>query len=144
MAAIKYKNTKPEIFLRKRLHALGFRYTLDNNTLPGKPDLVFPKYRAVIFINGCFWHAHGCHMFKIPKTRTDWWMQKLSQNKQRDHEQWCELNASGWRVLVVWECAIRGRYKVIETELLDTITHWLSGETYFREITSINEQPLEK
>ncbi|WP_370298341.1 very short patch repair endonuclease [Pontibacterium sp.] len=141
MAAIKCRNTKPEVYLRKKLHALGFRYKLGDKALPGKPDLVLPKHHAVIFINGCFWHAHGCHMFKIPATRSEWWKHKLFRNKQRDHEQWEELRANGWRVLVVWECAIRGRQKIVESELIDQIAQWLRGENEFCEIISSNEQP---
>lgn len=140
MAAIRYRDTKPEIFLRKRLHALGFRYKLGNKTLPGKPDLVFPKYHAAIFVNGCFWHAHSCYMFKIPATHTEWWKQKLFRNRQRDHEQWDELRSNGWRVLVVWECAIRGRRKIPESELIEQASHWLKGDNEFFEITSSNEE----
>lgn len=136
MAAIKCRNTKPEVFLRKRLHALGFRYKLNNKTLPGKPDLVFPKFHAVVFINGCFWHAHGCYMFKIPSTRSEWWKHKLFRNRQRDHQQWNELQSNGWRVLVVWECAIRGRQRITESALIDQIAEWLRGETKHLELTS--------
>jgi DNA mismatch endonuclease (patch repair protein) len=105
MAGIKGKNTRGEIAIRKGLHKLGFRYQLHRKDLPGKPDLVFPKHHAVIFANGCFWHAHGCHIFKWPSTRAEFWKEKISANKIRDERNTQACIAMGWKVLVIWECA---------------------------------------
>lgn len=125
MAAIKSKNTKPELWLRKRLHALGFRYRLNVKDLPGKPDVVLPKYRTAIFVNGCFWHMHDCEVFRLPSTRTKWWYEKLSKNQQRDIKNQELLLHDGWRVLVVWECAIKGRLRQPEEVLISDIQEWL-------------------
>lgn len=128
MAAIRNKDTKPEIWLRKRLHAQGFRYRLNTKDLPGKPDIVLPKYKAVIFVHGCFWHMHDCNLFKLPKTRTEWWYEKLSGNRGRDAANREKLASEGWRVLTLWECAIKGRDKMDENELLQTVISWLEAE----------------
>lgn len=127
MSAIKASNTKPEIWLRKKLHARGFRYRLNAKDLPGRPDLVFPRYKAVIFINGCFWHAHeGCHLFKIPSTRQDFWIQKLSSNRERDLKKTEELLEQGWRVLTVWECTMKGKTRLPKDELVDRVCQWIN------------------
>jgi len=108
MSQIKATDTKPEMIVRKFLHANGFRYRLHVNDLPGKPDLVLPKYNTVIEVQGCFWHAHeGCKYFKIPKTRTDWWKDKLYGNKERDEKNIRELEKMGWNVIVIWECKLK-------------------------------------
>ena len=108
MSQIQGKDTKPEMMVRKFLHSNGFRYRLHAKDLPGKPDLVFPKYNSVIFVHGCFWHAHeGCKYFKIPDTRTKWWKDKLYANKKRDKENIKELEQEGWNVIVVWECELK-------------------------------------
>lgn len=109
MSRIKGKNTKPEMLVRKFLFANGFRYRLNVKTLPGKPDIVLPKYRTVIFINGCFWHGHeGCRYFTIPKTRTEFWLTKISDTQKRDREAESQLNELGWKVVTVWECQLKG------------------------------------
>ncbi len=108
MSQVKGKNTKPEMLVRKFLHSNGFRYRLHVKDLPGKPDLVLPKYNSVIFVHGCFWHAHeDCEYFKMPKTRTKWWKEKLYGNKKRDKKNVKELKDSGWKVLIVWECELK-------------------------------------
>lgn len=107
MAGIRAKNTKPEMVVRRYLHAHGLRYQLHVSKLPGKPDLVFQKYRAVLFVHGCFWHVHSCEYFKWPKTRVEFWEQKLTGNIQRDKQNIEALNKAGWRVFVIWECEIR-------------------------------------
>jgi DNA mismatch endonuclease (patch repair protein) len=108
MSRIKGKDTKPELVVRKYLHAQGVRYRLHVKDLPGKPDLVLPKYKAVIFIHGCFWHAHdGCRYFRLPKARSEWWEEKLLKNRERDTKAVKELRDAGWRVFVVWECALK-------------------------------------
>ena len=107
MRAVKSKDTKPELRLRKALHALGFRYRLNVKDLPGKPDLVFPKHGAVLFVHGCFWHGHGCKRGRRqPKTNAAYWREKIAKNKARDSNNLDALNALGWRVLIVWECEI--------------------------------------
>ena len=125
MSAIRSKNTKPEIWLRKRLHAQGFRYRLNVASLPGKPDIVLPKYKAVIFVHGCFWHAHECHLFKLPSTRTEFWKEKLYTNKARDEATSQKLILQGWRVLTIWECSIKGKAKLPEAKVLSRITDWI-------------------
>lgn len=125
MSGIKAKNTKPEMIIRKALHAAGFRYRLHVRDLPGKPDLVFPKYKAVIFIHGCFWHGHECRYFKLPATRTEFWRDKINTNHNRDTRQQAQLRAAGWRVLVVWECVIRRNGNISKNMLIDCIANWL-------------------
>lgn len=108
MSRIRSKDTKPEISVRKRLFAAGFRYRLHSQKLPGRPDIVVPKYRAVIFIDGCFWHGHaGCKFFKLPSTRQDWWEAKIQNNKKNDRNKRKELKALGWRIIQVWECQLK-------------------------------------
>jgi len=108
MSRIKGKNTKPEMLVRKFLFANGFRYRLNVKSLPGKPDIVLPKYKTVIFINGCFWHGHeGCRYFVIPKTRTEWWLKKITDTKKRDQIAEIELEKLGWKVIVIWECELK-------------------------------------
>jgi len=104
MAAVKNKNTAPEIIVRKALHRLGYRFRLHRRALPGNPDIVLPRYRAVIFVHGCFWHGHDCRRGKRPSTRTDFWNAKLDRNLERDRKNAELLKELGWRVLVVWEC----------------------------------------
>ena len=108
MAAIKSKNTKPEIEVRKMLHALGYRFRLHRKDLPGKPDIVLPKYRTVIFVNGCFWHQHEkCKYASLPKTKIDFWKNKLEGNKLRDKLKQSQLKDLGWKIINVWECEIK-------------------------------------
>lgn len=107
MAGIRGKDTKPEMIVRRALHARGFRYTLHNRKLPGSPDLCFPKYRAVIFVHGCFWHGHECELFQWPKTRQEFWQEKIGANRKRDRRVVRELRRQGWRVITVWECAVK-------------------------------------
>lgn len=104
MAAIRGKDTKPELEVRRFLHSQGFRFRLHRKDLPGKPDIVLPKHRAVIFVHGCFWHLHGCKNTVIPKTRMEWWKTKLEGNRARDEKSRLRLNELGWRVIIVWEC----------------------------------------
>lgn len=101
------RDTKPELILRRGLHARGLRFRLYRKDLPGKPDLVFPKHRAVIQVHGCFWHGHDCPMFKWPTTRAEFWKEKIGGNRRRDLGTLEALHVRGWRVLVVWECALR-------------------------------------
>jgi DNA mismatch endonuclease Vsr len=108
MSQIRGKNTKPEMLVRKFLFANGFRYRLNVKDLPGKPDIVLPKYKTVIFVNGCFWHGHkGCRYFILPKTRTEWWLQKITDTRLRDSETENKLFVLGWRVIEVWTCELK-------------------------------------
>jgi DNA mismatch endonuclease (patch repair protein) len=101
-------HTKPEMLVRSHLHRAGFRFRLHDRKLPGKPDIVLPKYKTVIFVQGCFWHGHaGCPYFVIPKTRTQWWLDKINRNKLNDSKTVKELRKSGWRVLLLWECSLK-------------------------------------
>jgi len=108
MSQIKDKNTKPEMLVRKYLFSKGFRYRLHDKKLPGKPDIVLPKYNTVIFIHGCFWHGHeDCKYFVIPKSRTEWWTEKITKNKENDNKHITSLKAKGWKVLIIWECQLK-------------------------------------
>lgn len=138
MSGIKGKNTSPELIIRKALHARGFRFRIHTAHLPGKPDLILPKFRAAIFVHGCFWHGHNCRYFKTPKTRTDFWMGKIEKNKVRDAMQIAKLNEAGWRTLIIWECAIRKMKSENSTSLIDTVTAWLSQNSTFRELDEQN------
>lgn len=121
MSRISGKDTKPEMIVRKFLHSNGFRYSLHRKDLPSKPDIVLPKYKTVIFVHGCFWHAHeGCKYFKIPKTRTEWWKEKLYSNKKRDEKHVLELKEKGWRVIVIWECELKPNNREENLKLLVT------------------------
>ena len=128
MSAIRGKNTKPELWVRKNLHAKGFRYTLNNRLLAGKPDIVLPKYRAVIFVHGCFWHAHDCPAFRWPETRQEWWQQKLSRNRERDAETIRILALQGWRIAIIWECALKGKYRQQPDSLIRQLSDWLKSD----------------
>ncbi len=134
MAAIKQKDTRPEMLVRLSLHRAGFRYRLHVADLPGKPDLVFPKYKAVIFIHGCFWHQHQCDMFHWPKSRTEWWVNKIKANRARDEAVQDKLRELGWRVLLVWECTLKGKTRFTPDQLLLHITNWLKGGNSFSEL----------
>ena len=125
MAGIQGKDTKPELVIRKALFAKGFRYKLHDKKLPGKPDLVFPKYHAVIFIHGCFWHRHNCHLFKWPSTRPDFWKKKINRNVEVDKRNYKQLGKDGWYILTVWECALKGKNKLPFNRLIDDISNWL-------------------
>ena len=108
MSRIRSASTKPEIKLRHALWHLGFRYRTNYKTLPGMPDLVLPRYRSVVFVHGCFWHAHkGCPISHIPETNTDFWLGKIARNQERDQEVWRKLEAKGWSVIIVWECQLK-------------------------------------
>jgi DNA mismatch endonuclease (patch repair protein) len=108
MSRVKSKDTKPELIVRKFLHAHGFRYRLHDKKLPGKPDLVLPKYKTVIFVHGCFFHGHeGCRYFVVPKTRTEWWLDKINGNRRRDADNNDKISAANWHIITVYECELK-------------------------------------
>jgi len=127
MSGIRGKDTKPELIIRKKLHALGFRYKLHDKKLPGKPDLVFPKYNAVIFVNGCFWHGHNCHLSKWPTSREEFWRNKITRTKEKDKENIEALLKDGWRILQIWECAIKGKTRLGLDEIIKITVSWLKS-----------------
>ena len=119
MSGIRGRDTEPELVVRRGLHRRGLRYRLHRRDLPGKPDLVFARWGAVILVHGCFWHLHGCPRFKWPATRAEFWRSKIERNRERDAAVLAQLRESGWRVLVVWECAVRGAGRLPSAEVLD-------------------------
>lgn len=127
MAAIKGSHTKPELTVRRALHAAGLRYRLHVKDLPGKPDLVFPKHRAAVFIHGCFWHQHSCHLFKWPATRKEFWEQKIGRNVTNDLRATEKLRGLGWRVAIVWECALKGKTRLNEGEAMQILARWIKS-----------------
>ena len=135
MSGIRSRNTKPEKLVRSFLHRHGFRFRLHVRELPGKPDIVLPRYRAVIFVHGCFWHGHDCHIFRMPKTREDFWSRKIARNQANDFRASEGLLLTGWRVGTVWECALRQAGKDTET-LLHPLLGWLRGKEQTIEIRS--------
>lgn len=127
MSRIRGKDTKPEMLLRRWLHATGLRYRLHVRSLPGCPDLVFPRFRAVIFVHGCFWHGHSCRLFRLPDTRRDFWKEKITRNRLRDQLALERLQVGGWRVLTVWECALRGPGRRTPADLLASCAGFIRG-----------------
>lgn len=131
MAGIGPKDTRPEMMVRRGLHALGYRYRLHDRRLPGRPDLVFSSRRAVIFIHGCFWHGHDCSLFRWPGTRPQFWRDKIDGNIARDARVRNELLAAGWRVMDVWECQLRGRGRRPPGDVLVACAAFLDGDVSF-------------
>jgi len=127
MASVKSKNTAPELSVRKALFRKGLRYSLHNKSLPGSPDLVFPKYKAVIFIHGCFWHNHDCKHGKIPESNRDFWENKLRGNAVKDAGNIAELQSKGWRVKVIWSCSLKNKKEFPSQEAFDEVVDWLKG-----------------
>lgn len=125
MAGIKGKNTKPELAVRKGLHGRGLRFRLDGSALPGRPDIVLPKHRTVVFVHGCFWHAHACNAFHLPASNAEFWLEKLTKNVVRDSNRIAELGALEWRVLVIWECAVKVAATNGGTDLYCMAADWI-------------------
>ena len=134
MSQIRHKDTKPEFFVRSALHRLGYRFRLHARKLPGKPDLVFPKYKALIFVHGCFWHGHECHLFKWPKSRKKFWRTKILKNRENDKRAYNALEKSDWRIAIIWECAIKGKNKLTPESLINDVSSWLKSDRRSREI----------
>ena len=119
MSRIRFKNTKPEMTVRSALHHLGYRFRLHVKSLPGHPDIVLPKYKTVVFVHGCFWHGHqNCKDFAPPKTRTEWWTNKIKGNKTKDTLNAQQLKALGWKVITIWECALEPNKRAITLKTL--------------------------
>lgn len=134
MSGIRGKNTKPEILIRSLLHKEGYRFRLHDKDLPGNPDIVLKRYGAVIFVHGCFWHRHLCHLFKWPRSRPEFWEEKLNGNHKRDQKNTQSLTSLGWRVCVVWECAIKGAGRDID-KVIRRITDWINSDKSMLEIS---------
>ncbi|MGU3523358.1 very short patch repair endonuclease [Enterobacteriaceae bacterium C23F] len=129
MRAIGTHNTAIEKRLSALLSEAGFTFTVQDASLPGKPDFVLEDQRCILFTHGCFWHHHDCYLFKVPETRTDFWLSKIGKNVERDARDIALLEAQGWRVMVVWECALRGRQKLSDTALKERLEEWIcAGE----------------
>ena len=123
MSAIKSKNTKPELLVRKFLFSRGFRYRLNHPRLPGHPDLVLRKYRTVIFVNGCFWHGHeGCKYYVLPKTNVEFWKNKIERNRSRDIEERQQITSMGWHCITIWECQLKPK---VRQQTLDALEYSL-------------------
>jgi DNA mismatch endonuclease (patch repair protein) len=127
MAGIKGKNTKPELIIRSGLHRRGFRFRLHAKRLPGRPDLTLSKYNAVIFVHGCFWHGHDCHLFRLPGSRTQFWSRKIKRNQELDEESVSRLRGLNWRVAVIWECALKGKRRLGTETVVLQLENWLVG-----------------
>ncbi len=140
MSQIRSKNTRPEIAIRQGLHARGFRFRLHHPDLPGKPDIVLPKYRAVILVHGCFWHGHDCSLFKWPRTRKAWWRTKIEGNRTRDAMNQRALVEQGWRVLAIWECALKGRERQPLDRVIAQASDWLESGRACSEIRGLNPE----
>ncbi len=128
MSGIKGKNTKPELVIREALYEKGYRFKLHDDNLPGKPDFVLSEYRAVIFIHGCFWHWHNCHLFKWPSTRPEFWIKKIKRNREVDKRNYIQLKKNGWYILTVWECALKGKTRRPLDQVMNSVECWLLYE----------------
>ena len=133
MSGIRGKDTKPEWLVRRALHARGFRYRLHSRRLPGRPDIVLSRFRAVVFVHGCFWHGHDCNYFRLPSTRPEFWQDKIQRNHANDARHHAALLAAGWRIATVWECALRGRDHDVD-QVADQLTQWVRGNLRVLEI----------
>ncbi|EMD6815431.1 very short patch repair endonuclease [Citrobacter koseri] len=127
MRAIATRDTAIEKRLAGLLQEQGMEFHVQDATLPGRPDFVVDEYRCVIFTHGCFWHHHDCYLFKVPATRTEFWLNKIGKNVERDRRDMLRLRELGWRVLIVWECALRGRLKLSDAALAERLEEWICG-----------------
>ncbi len=125
MSGIRSTDTKPERIIRRALHQLGLRYRLHSKSAPGKPDMLFKSHNAVVFVHGCFWHGHDCPYFRMPGTRTDFWKSKIAANRERDARVTRDLTVAGWRQLIIWECAIRGKKPEDVKRVVSRAERWI-------------------
>jgi DNA mismatch endonuclease (patch repair protein) len=143
MAGIRSRDTKPEVLLRKLLHRAGYRFRLGSKIGRIKPDVVLPKWQTAIFIHGCFWHGHDhCHLYRLPKSNTDFWAEKVGVNKERDQRTYDILRESGWRVITVWECALRGRRKLTDSALLKQLSAGITDVARDDEIAGLSDRTM--
>lgn len=129
MSGFGTKDTKPELIIRKALHHRGFRYRLNCRDIPGKPDIVLQKYKAIIFVHGCFWHQHNCHLFKWPSSNTEFWNKKLTHNRLHDERIHSRLIEDGWRIATIWECSLRSAQRLPIDWIVRRLSDWLEKET---------------
>ena len=134
MSGVGQKDTRPEMLIRSALHRVGLRYRLHVKGLPGTPDMVFPRYEAVMFVHGCYWHSHGCYRSTVPKSNRDFWEEKFRANRARDERNCVELREQGWRVLVIWECALLGKHAIELDAVVMQVYSWLKGMSEEEEI----------
>jgi DNA mismatch endonuclease (patch repair protein) len=138
MASVGQKDTGAELLLRRALHKIGLRYRLHDRLLPGSPDLVLPRFRAVIFVHGCYWHSHGCYRSTIPKSHRQFWIEKFHANQSRDTRKASYLLRSGWRVLTVWECALKGKTAKSSPVIAKAVQTWLESSKKRGEIAGLS------
>jgi DNA mismatch endonuclease (patch repair protein) len=133
MSRIRARDTKPEMAIRSALHRCGFRFRVHKRDLPGRPDLVLARYRVAIFVHGCFWHGHNCNLFKVPATRTSFWLKKIDRNRKRDAKSIADLQEMGWRVIVLWECALKGPWRCAMNDVVRAVSRRITakGWSYF-------------
>ena len=137
MAGIRSSRTQPETIIRRGLHSRGFRFRVNVSSVPGTPDLLLPKWDAVILVHGCFWHGHTCHLFKMPNTRTEFWSGKIDRNKARDKVVCGLLDQAGWRHLTIWECALKGKARWDIDALLTEVSNWIVSHGESAEISGL-------
>ena len=137
MAGIRGKDTKPEIIVRRLLHKLGYRFRLHRKDLPGRPDIVLPKWKTVVFVNGCYWHGHeNCELYRTPKTRSEFWEAKIAGNRKRDERNYRQLRDAGWQVVLVWECAVMKKNRLTDTELEAAMSAAIETNRFLIEVRS--------
>lgn len=134
MSGIRGRDTKIEVSIRKALHARGFRYRTDVRGLPGRPDIVLPRWKAVVLVHGCFWHAHDCGLCRVPSTHSEFWQGKLTGNVKRDRHNQAALAQAGWRIATVWECCLRGRGATALVDVADKLTKWIQSDDLLIEL----------
>lgn len=140
MAGIRSRNTKPELVVRKLLHRAGFRYRLDSRIGRTRPDIVLPKWNTAIFIHGCFWHGHKpCHLYRLPKSREEFWLTKVSSNRERDTRSIGAIRDEGWNIVTVWECAVKGRRRLQAGELVDRLRVVIGASPDAHEISGVSD-----
>lgn len=141
MSKVGQKHTGPEMKLRRALHRIGLRYRLHDKKLPGSPDIVFPRFKAVLFVHGCFWHRHGCKATTMPETNVDYWCKKFDENIARDRRDIEALQDAGWRVTVVWECSLKGNGAEPD-EVARLVREWLLSRENYKNIPAVNRWRL--
>lgn len=144
MASVGQKDTGAEMILRRAVHERGYRYRLHVRGLPGSPDLVFPRFRAAVFVHGCYWHAHGCYRSTVPKSRKAFWIEKFDANRRRDAKKVAAIRKDGWRVLTVWECALKGKTALPLPDVVDRIAAWLHSDETTAEISGSVDAPVRR